>query len=257
MKRILRAFSICLLMSTAVLSQATYDEKIPGLPDNLPHPPKMEVDSQADSSLQITAKTKWVNVSPPGIEVILKVKNISSDKAVRAYATRQAFTLDESPRGCFLLHAVKPGKVLQPGQSEVRSTWRGYPLDSRKPILLFIDFIEFTNGSTWGADGCESAQYLAGARSGAGKLVERLEKVFVDGGSKAVVNSLKEVAGEIEMPVAESRTWQAGFRVGVESMIERLRQAVSDDGLPGIEPALKRPYDASGYKIDVVAPESP
>jgi hypothetical protein len=257
MKRILKAFSICLLMATAVLSQATYDEKIPGLPDNLPHPPKMEVDSQPDSSLQITAKTKWVNVSPPGIEVILQVKNISNDKAVRAYATRQAFTIDEPPPGCFLLNAVKPGKVLQPGQSEVRSTWRGYPLDSRKPILLFIDFIEFTDGSTWGADGCESAQYLAGARAGARALAERLEKVFVDGGAKAVVNSVKGVVGEIEVPVAESNTWQAGFRAGVESMIDRLRQAVSDGGLQEIEPALKRPYDASGYKIDVVTPESP
>ncbi len=72
-----------------------------------------------------------------------------------------------------------------------------------------------------------------------------------------MVNSLKEVAGEIKVPVDESKAWQTGFRVGVDSTIERLRQAVSDDGLPGIEPALQLPYDASGYKIDVVTPESP
>lgn len=139
----------------------------------------------------------------------------------------------------------------------MRSTWRGYPLDSRKPILLFIDFIEFTDGSTWGADGCQSAQYLAGARSGARVLAERLENVFANGGAKAVVNSVKEVAGEIEVPVAESNVWQSGFSAGVKSMIDRLRQAVSEGGLPEIEPALKRPYDAAGYKIDVVIPESP
>ncbi len=55
----------------------------------------------------------------------------------------------------------------------------------------------------------------------------------------------------------ESEAWQKGFRVGIESMIDRLRQAVSEGGLPEIEATLKRPYDASGYKIEVVIPESP
>lgn len=257
MKYILNAFSVCLLLATEVLSQSTSNTKLLNLPDDLPPPPKVKVDSQPDSSLRITATTKWVNVSPPGIELALKVKNISIDKAVRAYATRQAFTVDEPPQGCFLLNAIKPGKVLQPGQSEVRSTWRGYPLDSRQPILLFIDFVEFTDGSTWGANGCESAQYLAGARAGARALAERLENVFVNGGASSVVKSLKEIAVEIEVPIAESQAWQKGFRDSMESMIYRVREAVSDGGLLEIEPALKRPYDASGYKIEVVKPESP
>lgn len=257
MKYILKAFSICLLMATAGLSQSTPQTKLLNLPDNLPPPPKVNVDSQPDSSLHITVETKWVNVNPAGIELALKVKNISSDRAVRAYATRQAFTIDEPPHGCFLLNAVKPGKVLQPGQSEVRSTWRGYPLDSSKPILLFIDYVEFTDGSTWGADTCESAQYLAGARAGAKALAERLEKELMNVGAAAVMKSLSEIAGEIEVPVAESQAWQKGFRNGIESMVNRLREAVYDGGLPEIEPTLKRPYDASGYKIEVVQPESP
>jgi hypothetical protein len=257
MKYILKAFCICLLMATAGFSQSTPQTKLLNLPDDLPPPPKVEVEPQPDSSLHITVETKWVNVNPAGIELALKVKNISSDKAVRAYATRQAFTIDEPPHGCFLLNAVKPGRVLQPGQSEVRSTWRGYPLDSRRPILLFVDYVEFTDGSSWGADGCESAQYLAGARAGAKALAERLEKELANVGAAALMKSLNEIAGEIDVPVAESQAWQKGFRVGIESMIYRVRQTVSDDGLPEIGPALKRPYDASGYKIEVVKPESP
>jgi hypothetical protein len=257
MNNILKALIVCLLMVTAALSQSTSAAKLLSLPDDLPPPPKVEVESPPDSALHITVRTKWVNVSPPGIELALKVKNISSDKAVRAYATRQAFTADEPPQGCFLLNVIKRGKVLQPGQSEVRSTWRGYPLDSRKPILLFIDFVEFTDGSTWGADGCQSAQYLAGARAGAKMLAERSERVLEDLGAAAMMKSLKQIAGEIDVPVAESQAWQSGFRSAIEQMVQRLRDAVSEGGLPEIEPALKRPYDASGYKIDVVKPESP
>ena len=256
MKYILNAFSGCLLVAAAVLSQSTSETKLRNLPDDLPPSPKVEVESQPDSFLHITVKTKWVNVSPPGIELALTVKNISTDKAVRAYATRQAFTVEEPPGGCFLLNAFKPGKVLQPGQSEVRSTWRGYPLDSRKPILLFIDYVEFTDGSTWGADGCESAHYLAGARAGAKALAERLEKELASVGAAALMKSLNEIAGEIDRPVTESPAWQKGFRNGIEIMIDRLREAVSDGGLPEIEPTLKRPYDASGYKIEVIQPES-
>lgn len=257
MKYILKTLSVCLLMATAALSQSRSDPKLLNLPDDLPPPPKVEVESQSDSSLLITVTTMWVNINPPGIELALKVKNISTDKAVRAYTTRQAVTVGEPPQGCFLLNVIKPGKVLQPGQSEVRSTWRGYPLDSRKPILLFIDFVEFTDGSTWGADGCESAQYLAGARVGAKAFAERLEKALEDVGAAAMLKSLTEIAGELEVPIVESPAWQKGFRDGVESMIYRVRETVSADGLPEIGPALKRPYDASGYKIEVVKPEGP
>jgi hypothetical protein len=257
MNNILKALIVCLLMVTAALSQSTSVAKLLSLPDDLPPPPKVEVESPPDSALHITVRTKWVNVSPPGIELALKVKNISSDKAVRAYTTRQAFTADEPPQGCFLLNVIKPGKVLQPGQSEVRSTWRGYPLDSRKPILLFIDFVEFTDGSTWGADGCQSAQYLAGARAGAKMLAERSERVLEDLGAAAMMKSLKQIAAEIDVPVAESQAWQSGFRSAIEQMVQRLRDVVYNEGLPEIGPALKRPYDASGYKIDVVRPESP
>jgi hypothetical protein len=257
MNYIFKAFIVCLLMATAALSQSRSATKLLSLPDDLPPPPKVEVESQPDSSVHITVTTKWVNVSPPGIELALKVKNISSDKAVRAYTTRQAFTADEPPQGCFLLNVIKPGKVLQPGQSEVRSTWRGYPLDSRKPILLFIDFVEFSDGSTWGADGCQSAQYLAGARAGAKMLAERSEKALEDVGAAAMMKSLNQIAGEIDIPVAESQAWQSGFRSGIKQMVQRLRDIVYTEGLPEIGPVLKRPYDASGYKIDVVRPESP
>ncbi len=42
-----------------------------------------------------------------------------------------------------------------------------------------------------------------------------------------------------------------------EMMTDRLRQVVGDDGLPEIGPALKRPYNASGYKIEVVGRDTP
>jgi hypothetical protein len=256
MTRIFKALSVGILMASAAFPQ-TSETKLLGLPDNLPPPPKVSVDLQPDSSLEVTAKTKWVNVNPAGIEIAIKIRNISSDKAVRAYATRTARTTEEPLAGCFLINVSKPGKVLQPGQSEVRSTWRGYPLDSRSPLPMFIDYVEFTDGTAWGPDVCKSAQYLAGARAGALALAERLQKVLDDGGAGAVMKTLKETVATIEAPPNESKSWQTGFFAGVNCKADSLRDAFSDGGLPEVEPAIKRPFDAAGYKIDVVKPESP
>lgn len=239
-----------LFFAADVLSQSALDsKKVPPSP-----PPKVLIETAPDSPMRVTAKTEWVNVTP-GIQLDITVRN-TSEKAIRAYAMRPRVGSDESAN-CFLLHTIKPGRVLQPGQSEVRTTWRGYPYDSQSPVHLSLDFIEFTDDSTWGADGCQSAASLAGMRAGARKVTEVLETIFAEGGGRAVVEALGSIRGEIETPNIESAIWQSGYRSGIEGMIQRLRELISDVGLSEVGAALKQPYDASGYKIEVVKSESP
>jgi len=252
MKCLIGSTLLTLLLTMLVPAQSTNQAKTSE--ENLPPAPTVKVEVQAGSPLKVVSWTKWV-AEGKGIEVAVKVENVSH-KAVRAYATRFTIVQDRSNGGCFMFNVVKPGKVLQPTDSEVRSTWRGYPKDSTEPILIFVDFVEFTDNSTWGIDSCESAQRLAGVRTGGKVFAGRLLKILDDLGPAAVLKNVEAEARELQIPQHDSPAWREGFSNGVRGILQRVLDAFQDGGLPDIEPALKRPVDASGYQIEVVKPEN-
>lgn len=254
MKHIPKALFLCLLITTGGLSQSVESSRKSNLPDsNLP-PPKVEVDTPLNSPLRITAHAEWIPGATDGISLNIKVENVST-KVIRAYATRHRFSWDESERGCFLLNTVHPGKELQPGQSDSRTTWRSYPRHSSEPLRLSLDFIEFTDESVWGLDTCQSAERLAGTRAGARTVAERLQKIFAQGGPRSVERALDSIAAEIKPPVNKSRVWTEGFFVGEQQMLNRVRQCIGRNGITEVETVLKEPYDASGYKVQLIFPE--
>lgn len=103
----------------------------------------------------------------------------------------------------------------------------------------------------------ESVQWLAGMRTGGNIFAGRLLKILYDIGPAAVVKCAEAAASELQIPPHESQAWRTGFSNGVQGILQRLKDAFQDGGLPDIEPALKRPVDASGYQIEVVKPENP
>jgi hypothetical protein len=207
--------------------------------------------------LSTTGQIRWVESAQNGIEVSIRVENIS-EKAVRAYTTRNwVVGMSENHKGCFLMNIIKPGKVLQPGDNELRTTWRSYFSESQEPVHLVVDFVEFTDNSTWGIDSCDSAQSLAGARAGARTVTEKLRRVLEERGPRALMSVLDSVAEECRPPNEQGATWQKGFLAGVQTIIDRVRQVSYESGITEVGDALKQPYDASGYEIQVnrVEPE--
>lgn len=260
MKHIPNALFLCLFLALGGLAQSIDNSKKSDLPDPKRDPPKIDIDSQLNSPLRATAYSKWVNGVPDGISLDIKVENVSA-KAIRAYTTRNRSSIDESTaRGCFLLNITKPGKVLQPGQSELRTTWRGYPREYSEPLQLSVDFVEFTDESVWGLDTCQSADMLAGQRDGARNVVEKLQEMFAEGGPQSVGRALDNrvldtMVAEIEIPLDKSFVWKEAFLSGRQQMLENVRQFIRQNGVTEVEAGLKQPYDASGYKIAVVLPK--
>jgi hypothetical protein len=102
------------------------------------------------------------------LEVYFTVTNVGS-RPVRAYTVRVVYGVEtQEGGGCYLNDIEKRGKILQPGQSAGRSTWRPAQPDNPQPAVeLALDFVEFTDGGTWGTDTCQSAERLKGLRAGA------------------------------------------------------------------------------------------
>jgi hypothetical protein len=218
---------------------------------NPPHqtePPQVHVVPQPDSPLRISSvRTKWAVPDRSGIEIYVVVENVNG-KAVSSYATRDD-SGGEGVATCLLLSAHSPGKVLRPGRSEGRSTWRGHSPSAPSPLRRMVDFVEFTDGTTWGPDACQSAALLAGQRAGAREARKLLREVFATRGADAVVEALKSGLPQVEPPQDRSLIWRHGFVSGFSGYANRIKRANEEWGFTELEYALGRPIDALEEKV--------
>ena len=179
-------------------------------------------------------------------DLYIEVTNIG-DNPIRAYATYNADTREgQGSRRCFLHNVSSLGKVLQPGQKDGRSVWRRATDPGSQPnVELAIDFVEFTDGSVWGMDTCESAQRLDGLRAGARAAKGQLKKILHEEGPEKVAAELKSRSKRMDPPEGRSNVWMEGFRAGVSDFRGRVVRAFEEGGLPDITSALARPFDAA------------
>ena len=227
------------------LGNATYAQNAEQKNSPTPEPPKVEIVSQPNAPLRIVAvQTKWT----PGIHSLLElsvtVENLST-KPISAYATRDDIT-DDNLTSCFILNANSPGKPLRQAQSELRTTWRGEKTSPQMRRL--VDFVEFTDGTTWGTDVCQTAEHLASRRAGAREARKLLLEIFAAGGADAVLSTLKAGLTAVEPPPDHSLKWKQDFLSGFDSYVYRIKQADQEWGYTEIEYALKRPIDALAEK---------
>lgn len=141
------------------------------------------------------------------------------------------------------VNANKQELILPPGKRRSLAISNS----DREKVVLSVDFVEFADGSTWGADTAKYAESLAGERAGARAEAERLVKLLKTGGLQAV----KEAAAEkVNYPdlTPESRR-EVSFLIGVRATRGRVLQASEKGGLPAVESALRQPYDMSASSL--------
>ena len=120
--------------------------------------PVINIQEQPGTPLKISSVlTKWATPDQQSLELYVVVENVS-DYEIRGYVWRVS-TADgsEIKDPCFSQHSESyGGKILKPGESDGKSTWRRFPIDSPLPNLdLTMDFVVSANG-TWGPDTCKT-----------------------------------------------------------------------------------------------------
>ena len=207
--------------------------------------PKVSVEQQRDAPLRITSiKSDSATVYTPQLE--LTVLNTST-KPITAYAIRYDITSGQSTSGGVEMSiAALPRSILQPDQSTQADIGGGeHHYDAIDKIVVSVDFVEFTDGSTWGPDNYKSAEKLAGHRAGARVATRHLLKLLKAKGSIAVMNEVESEAIDILTPQGHSPEWADGFRFGIGYIQGRLKQVPKGSDTVKIEHVLRQPIDAS------------
>jgi hypothetical protein len=203
----------------------------------------IEVLAQAGVPLAITSIVSSTS-DPKQPTFTYEVVN-SSDKPVSAYAIRYDVTVGASQTsGAAFTTLWSANSLLQPqarSAEDFQNTTYGAAVSK---VILSVDFVEFADGNTWGADTFKMSEKLAGARAGGSAALEQLR-------GEAKARGLKSVADLIDKEIKltpqtdKTETWKEGFEEGVRSVRARLQHAKRKGGLSTLESELFQPFDVS------------
>jgi hypothetical protein len=176
-------------------------------------------------------------------ELIYMVENVS-DKPISAYAIRHSVIFGgANSEGVMVRNSNSTSAVLQPGQSEQGSLEGESYSEAVRDINLLVDFVEFTDGTTWGPDKFQTAERLAGQRAGAQAVTEHLLKLEQTQGSAALIDAVNMEDTRITPPLDHSPAWNEGFHEGINFKRGRLQRANKQGGATGIINELSQPFD--------------
>ncbi|HEX8283837.1 MAG TPA: hypothetical protein VF588_10805 [Pyrinomonadaceae bacterium] len=211
------------------------------LPQARPKLPTTSVAPQPDAPLRIT---HTFAESEPGMVRLKVMAQNQSGKQIRACA----IVADAGSHSQVdFVNLTTSAAALRPTQIKTFDIAYGEN-EAPDTVTLSVDFVEFDDGSTWGADTHNSRDMLAGQREGAKAERSRLRELLKSGGVPAVFDAVREEVPdvmEIKSPTKHSGAWVTGYRHGVGGIRHRLRQNLQSSDPVRAESELARPFDLS------------
>jgi hypothetical protein len=177
---------------------------------------------------------------------MLSVEFISqnvSDKTIRSYAIRQfSGDFDKDLGLVQFSFTLKDSGLSQPNQLINEEIGEEGFSKLSLIIKIAVDFVEFTDGSTWGNDLSNSAQQLAGVKAGVKAFLEQLNEIKKQNGIQDVIKTLDET-NELLPPDDKSGNWKRGFRSGANAVKRNIKRAYEKEGINGIESELQKSFN--------------
>lgn len=192
---------------------------------------KLTVENRQDSPLQISSFQIDLTYSETSSDVTLMLTS-SSLKPVRAFTiassvgqekTSAVLITTDTDEQMWHFNEIKPIKIRK-SHDEIQNG-----------VKLSIDFIEFSDGSTWGPDSFNSADDLAGEDVGLRSSVQSLSEISKTKGLNALTNNV-----DIPTPPGKSLSWQRGFQRGTRTVSERLNRAYKKGGQEQLQAEWER-----------------
>jgi hypothetical protein len=184
-KLILKCFTLALIAFGVYITTRSPAQVLRAAPQTREKLPTTSIAPQADAPLRIV---NTFAESEPGLVRVKVMAQNQSGKRIRAYA----IVAEAGPASRVdFANLTTPTAILRPTQIETFD----FPYeenDAPQRVTLSVDFVEFDDGSTWGADVYNSRDTLAGQRVGAKAERARLRELLKSGGPSAVFDAVRE-----------------------------------------------------------------
>lgn len=252
--------SILILLSASLLTVA---QAVPTPTSSSPTPPQLRIVPQPDAPAKISsAEVTWATPDDRrGVQIYIVVENVTQ-QGIQTYTTRRELNEPAGRKAC-LGPPGRPGGVFRPLQKWGTSTWQGVP-NADPPSAVWIDFVEFVDGTRWGADECRMGERIDGGRAGTRAQRDQLLEIFREKGADALMAFIKQnfkmgleigalSRGEkpllpVAPPPGHSKEWDEGFSSGARALLQRVIDAEREWGADEIEHVLLRPISPAEKK---------
>lgn len=126
---------------------------------------KYEILQQPGCPLGITVRGLKILGSP---SLTLKLEN-TSDRLIRAFVL---VVEGESQKSVYI--SIRPGKSIEPGSFVLQGASAG----KEKKVFLSLDYVEFADGTSWGADAMQRSGQVAAYFKGRQLAITRLKEML-------------------------------------------------------------------------------
>jgi hypothetical protein len=204
-----------------------------------PPPPAIVAPAQPGSPITISAARGGVsNLETTDLE--FTITNVSQ-KVITAFAYYQDVeAAGDKLQTSALQYLQLTDTQLPPNQSMINYSAYQNLSSEKHQVTLQIDYVQFADGTTWGADFYKSGDAIAGERAAATLLTKRLVKILNTANAGQVMSAIEAGAGNIEAPSTRTDQWQQGFRLACNTLVRRVKEAESKGGWPGVQAELHR-----------------
>ncbi|MCI0338494.1 MAG: hypothetical protein L0226_13030 [Acidobacteria bacterium] len=206
----------------------------------------VEIEQQADaplllSLLQIHAR----NPLKPQIDFLIQNRG---DKSIRAFSIKYVDHSEKAESSNLVWDGLIPARsVMKPGQWQSLVFIHPQLAEPVERIILSVDFVEFEDKTTWGADTMKHADRFDGRRDGATAVRDRLLKILAIDGIAAVIRDLEKSDFDPIEPQGRSTQWVQAYHQGAKAVRERLQRAYKDGGATAVETEIQRPVTNLTY----------
>ncbi len=203
----------------------------------LRRPPKIEY--QPDSALLIRNPRYYSFMSiGSAIGGVLRFDIINrSDKPIHSYQCRW-YSPNQMGNGAYGAWGNPHETSLLPSQS----TEGAISAHEYFELTLMIDFVQFSDGTTWFSNYPEATVKPEGVEAGAKAAAEYLLKLLNREGAAAVMRQLSRIHADVPSNLftpEEDKFGTFGFYCGVTNMVVRVRHAYEEGGLQRVEAVIE------------------
>lgn len=172
-------------------------------------------------------------------EIAFNVTNVTK-KTITAFAIKLEVVSGSRTVNTVALHNLELSATdLAPNRSLSNfDTYENLSSEQHR-VSLAVDYVQFSDGQSWGPDSAKSAERIAGQRTAIETITTRLAGIISETNANDLANVLESIANT-EPPPQHSDEWNHAFRAATRSLAERLKRANRAGGLSQVNAELAR-----------------
>ena len=200
------------------------------MPAFQPQAPIIVARNEPGSPLVISAERQLAKTEQAP-ELGFNVTNVTT-KTVTAFAIKQEVVSDEKAGTTVYLYNLPLSATKLPPNG-VLNEFATYDnlSNSQHRVTLTLDYVQFSDGKTWGVDSAKSGERVAGQNAATQILTTKLLGVIRDGNAHEDFANALELATNIQPPAQHSNEWNDGFKLAIGTVASRSKRAYQLGGL--------------------------